>query len=105
MVLVDLDLDQPLDARMRCQAGEAGIGDVVGARPIGDGVEVDFDDGREIFAAVTEDDRFRDIGAGTQRIFDERRRDGLAAGGDEKVTRTVDQSQRAVAPFANVASV
>ena len=103
MVLSISDLDKLLNAWVCGQAGEAGVGDVVGARPIGDGVEIYFDDGREIFAAVAKYDRFRDIGAGAQRIFDKRGRDGFAAGGDEKITRTVDETKRAIPPFANVA--
>ena len=47
-------------------------------------LEIDFDDGGEIFAAVAEDNGFGDIRAGAQGVFDKGRRDGFAAGGDDE---------------------
>src|SRR5215467_14316220 len=49
----------------------------------------------EIFAAMA-----RDIGTGAQDVFDEGRRDGLAAGRDDEIARAVDKAQRARVPFA-----
>jgi len=43
----------------------------VAARPIRHGIGLDLDEGGEIFAAVAEDDRLRDIGAGAQNVLDE----------------------------------
>ncbi len=101
--LVDLALDQPLHARVLREAGEAGVGHVVGARPVGHRLEVDLDQRDEILAGMAEHDGLGEIGARPQRVLDERGRDGLAAGGDEEVARAVDEAQAAVAPFADVA--
>ena len=77
--LVDLVSDQRFDARVLREAGEAGVGDVVGPRPIGDRIEVDLDERGEIFAAMPEHDSFRNIRACAQSVLDEGGRDGLAA--------------------------
>ena len=71
--LVDLAPDQRRDAWVLRQAGETGVGHVVAARPVGDRIEVDLDQGGEIFAAVAEHDRLGNIGAGAQHILDEAR--------------------------------
>ena len=73
------------------------------AGPVGDGISVDLDERGQVFAAVTEHDHLGHIGAGAQDILDERRRDRLAAGGHDEVARTVDEPERALVPFANVA--
>ena len=49
------------------EAGEAGVGDVVAARPVGDRVVVDLDQRGQVLAAVAEHHRLGDVGAGAQR--------------------------------------
>ena len=51
---------------------------------------------------MPEHDGLGDVGTGAQLVLDERRRDGLAAGGDDEVAGSIDQSQHAAAPFADV---
>src|SRR4029079_14366976 len=100
---IDLDTQEPFDLRMRGEAGEAGVADIVGARPGGYGVAIHFDARRQIFAAVPEHHGFRHIRARAQRVLDERRRNRLAADGDDEVARAVDEPQRAPAPLADIA--
>src|SRR6201981_3643053 len=85
------------------EAGEAGMGHVVAAGPIRYRVGLDLDQGGKVFAAVAEDDRLRDIGAGAQDVLDKRRRDRLAAGGDDETAREVAETRRAGVPFADIA--
>ena len=102
--LVDLGSGSAAAPRMLREAGEAGVGDVVAARPIRNRVEVDLDERGKIFAAVAEHRHLGDIGLRAQRILDERGRQGLAARGDDEVARAVDQPQRCRrCPFADVA--
>src|SRR5262249_27279724 len=100
---LDLGADQSHHVGARGEAGEAGVGHVVTAGPIRYRVGLDLDEGGKVFAAMAEDDRLRDIGAGAQDVLDERRRDRLAAGGDDEIARAVDEPQRAGVPFADVA--
>src|SRR5262249_27379443 len=101
--LIKFDPDQLRHTWVRGQAGEAGVGHVVGARPIGDRLEIDLDDGSEILATVTKDDGLGNIGARAQHVFDKRWGDRLPAGGDEKVARSVDETQASICPLTNVA--
>ena len=100
---INLSLDQVLNARVCGQACEASVSNVVGARPVGDCVEIDFDNHGEILAAVPEYDGFGNVRARAQRVLDIGGRDCLAAGGDDEVACAIDEPQRTVAPFAYVA--
>ena len=88
---------------MAREAGEAGIGDVAAARPVGDGVELDLEERREVLARVAKDSGLGDIGACPQDVLDVGRRERLAAGGNDEVARAVEEAQPPVLPFADVA--
>src|SRR5262245_182122 len=87
---------------MRGEACKSRIPYIVCARPVGDSIEIDLQDGGKIFPAMAEDDRLGDIGTGAQSILDQRRRNGLPARSDNEIPGTIDQPQVAIAPFTDV---
>src|SRR5262245_24936614 len=88
---------------MRGEACKSCVSYIVCARPVGDSIEIDLEDGGKIFPAVAEDDRLGNIGAGAQRILDQRWRNGLSARSDNEIPGTIDQPQVSIAPFTDVA--
>src|SRR3979409_915721 len=66
---------------MRRERGLSGINHAVLARPIGDGVEIDFDQRARKLAAVGKQHRLADERAGLEKIFDLARAMFLPPGG------------------------
>src|SRR5690348_11481838 len=67
---LDLRSQKPLDLRMARQAGEAAVGNVAAARPVGHGVEIDLDQRRKILSRMAEDGRLGDERARAQDVLD-----------------------------------
>src|SRR5215475_6413784 len=84
------------------EAREAGVGHVAAARPLRDGIEVDLDERSYVLPAMPDHHRLGDVGARAKQILDERRRQGLAARGDDEIARAVDDPQYPVLQLAHV---
>src|SRR3954468_20892938 len=100
---LELAPEQGLDLRMARQAGEAAVGNVPAARPVGNRVEVDLDQRAEILPRLAEHRDLRDKWARAHDVLDVGGRQCLAARGDDEIARPVEQPQAAVLPFADIA--
>src|SRR5690606_13238123 len=100
---VDLRLEQLAHLRMMREAGETGIGNSARTRPVGHRIEVDLDERTQILARMPEHRDLGDVWAAAHEVLDVRRRNRLAAGGDDEVAHPIDDAQPAVGPRAGVA--
>src|SRR5690242_12211148 len=64
-----LPLEELFHPRMTREAGESAVGNVLGARPLRYGVELDLDERGEVFARVAEHGHLGDIRARPQYVF------------------------------------
>ena len=88
------------------QIAVGGVGNPLGPGPGTDGVLLDPDQGREVGPLVADHDCLSNERRCLQGVLQLRRRDVLAAGGDDDVLDAIDDLQvRALDPFADISGV
>ena len=97
--------DQADDLRRARQARKVGVGNLLVLREFCDVVLIDHDEAGQVVPTIADHDRVGDIGAELQQVLDRRRRDILAAGGDDDVLHPVGDAQIAVIERAAIAGV
>src|SRR5207249_5734766 len=103
---VDLAADQPLDFLGPAQRGEVRERHVPLLGELRDGLVVDHHQAGEELALVADDDGVGDVGRELELVLDLRRRDVLAARGDDDVLHPVgDPDEAVVVHHADVAGV